>query len=330
MKQEAFEEQYAESWSAFEEWIVILSDHGRRRRADADVLKTITRDFPARYRQICHHLSLARARHYSFNLQQRLNQLALDGHQHLYRSRIPFLTTALRFLVHDFPAAIRRKSMFMLASSMLFYLPAIAMAIAVQSQPDIIYSLMGPVEVSLMEEMYDPANRSLGRERDSDTDLTMFGFYIYNNISIGFQTFAGGLLFGLGSIFYLVFNGLILGSVASHLTAVGYTETFWSFVAGHSSFELTAIVIFGGIGLSIGYAALVPGRKRRWHAIRDQAVEGMPLVYGGAFMLVFAAFVEAYWSSTTWPPVQLKYGVGITLWILHGLYFGLLGRNESR
>jgi uncharacterized membrane protein SpoIIM required for sporulation len=328
MKQEAFEAQYGETWSTFEEWIALLTDRRSRRRADPDVLADIARDFPARYRQICHHLSLARARRYSFSLQQRLNQLALDGHQHLYRGRIPFLTTALRFVVHDFPAAFRQRWAFMLASAILFYAPAIGMAVAIQLEPDIIYSVMGPGEVSMMEEMYDPENRSLGRERDSDSDLTMFGFYIYNNISIGFQTFAGGLLFGLGSVFYLAFNGLVLGAVASHLTAAGFTETFWSFVAGHSSFELTAIMIFGGIGLAIGYAALAPGRKRRWHAIRDMAIDGMPLVYGGTMMLVFAAFVEAYWSSTTWPPVTVKYTIGIVLWLLHFAYFGLLGRNE--
>lgn len=328
MKQEAFEKQYGSAWLSFEEWIDILSNR-RRRRENPKILAEITRDFPAAYRQICHHLSLARARRYSFGLQQRLNQLALDGHQHLYRGRIPFLTTTLKFLVQDFPAAFRKRWLFMLASALLFYGPAVGIAIAVQMQPDIIYSLVGPNEVSSMEEMYDPASRALGRERDSDSDMTMFGYYIYNNISIGFQTFAGGLLFGLGSVFYLVFNGLIIGAVASHLTAAGFIETFWGFVAGHSSFELTAIVIFGGVGLSLGYAALAPGRKLRWHAVRDQAIDGMPLVYGGTMMLVIAAFVEAYWSSTTWPHVYVKYGIGITFWLLHGLYFGLLGRNES-
>jgi hypothetical protein len=55
----------------------------------------------------------------------------------------------------------------------------------------------------------------------------------------------------------------------------------------------------------------------------------MPLVYGGALMLVAAAFVEAFWSSTTWPPLILKYSVGAALWICIGLYFAMMGRNES-
>lgn len=329
MKQDAFEAHHAATWDRFEQCINLLARKGGAKGPEAALRDEIGQQFPAMYRQVCHHLSLARTRHYSTELQQRLNQLALEGHQHLYRSRTTLFSSIGRFLAIDFAAAFRKRWRFMLTSSLMFYVPAIGMALAMQFQPELIYSLLAPDDVSRMEEMYDPANRILGRERQSDTDAYMFGFYIYNNISIGFQTFAGGLLFGIGSLFYLIFNGLILGAVATHLTAMGFTGTFWPFVAGHSAFELTAIVIFGGVGLMLGYGAIAPGRKNRWHAIRDQAISGMPLVYGGGLMLVAAAFVEAFWSSTTWPPLMLKYVVGGALWILVGLYFGLMGRNES-
>lgn len=328
MKQDAFEAKHSPTWDTFEEWIRVLSDGRNRLVAEIEERATIGRNFPAMYRQVCHHLALARTRHYSIALQQRLNQLALEGHQHLYQSRTPFFGTIGRFFAIDFPTAFRRRWRYMLASTLLFYLPALGMAVAMQAQPDLVFSLLEPLEVSQMEEMYDPENTKLGRDRESDTDIYMFGFYIYNNISIGFQTFAGGLLFGLGSVFYLLFNGLFLGAVATHLTSMGFTETFWPFVAGHSSFELTAIVIFGGVGLMLGYGGIAPGRKSRWHAIRDQAIDGMPLIYGGTLMLVAAAFVEAFWSSTTWLPVIAKYSVGGVLWLLLALYFALMGRNE--
>ena len=37
----------------------------------------------------------------------------------------------------------------------------------------------------------------------------MFGFYIKNNMGVGFQTFAGGLFAGLGSLVFLTFNSLV-------------------------------------------------------------------------------------------------------------------------
>ena len=45
-----------------------------------------------------------------------------------------------------------------------------------------------------VEEMYNPANRTLGSARESDTNWQMFGFYISNNIGVSFRTFASGLL----------------------------------------------------------------------------------------------------------------------------------------
>ena len=74
------------------------------------------------------------------------------------------------------------------------------------------------------------------------------------------------MLFGVGTIFYLLFNGVFLGAVAGHLTGLGYIETFWGFVSGHSSFELTAIMLSGAAGLRIGMALIAPGNRTRRRA----------------------------------------------------------------
>ena len=329
MKQEAFEARYAPVWEQYEAWVGVLAA-GRRGRKDLDDIQRIGREFPALYRQVCHHLALARARRYSSGLQQRLNELALDGHQHLYQARTPFSTAIGRFLVNDFPACFRRHWRPAVVAHVLFYGAAFLMAIAIASSPELIFALVEPSQVTQMEAMYDPANRRLGRERQADTDLMMFGFYIYNNISIDFRTFAGGLLFGTGSVFFLAFNGLYFGAIATHISVAGYVETFWGFVAGHSAFELTALTIFGAAGLSLGYRAISPGQKGRWQAIRDAARDALPLIYGGTVLSVFAAFIEAFWSSTTWPPVWLKYLVGLSLWLLVYAYLLLMGRNAAR
>lgn len=328
MKQEAFEARHKETWSRFEQWIATFSA-ARRATRNTEEEELIGRQFPRTYRLICHHLAVARARHYGTGLQQYLNQLALDGHQHLYRSRTAVWESIVGFALSGFPQAVRQQWKFMLAATGVFYLPALLMALAVYVHPEVIYSLLEPRDVANMESMYDPENRSLGRERQSDDDLQMFGYYIYNNIGIGFRTFAAGLLFGIGSLFFLAFNGLFFGAIAMHLTVAGYSSTFWSFVAGHSALELTAITIFGAAGLMIGAGAVAPQQLRRWDAIRNQAHAALPLVYGGASMLLAAAFVEAFWSSTIWPSFTVKASVGISLWVVLGLYFMLAGRDGS-
>ena len=130
----------------------------------------------------------------------------------------------------------------------------------------------------------------------------MFGHYIWNNVSIGFRTFASGLLAGVGAIVVLIVNGVMIGGVAGHLQAVGHGDPFWRFVAGHSAPELTAIVIAGGAGLRLGLNLIAPGQRRRIDALVEGGRRGALLCLGVLAMLVFAAFVEAFWSSIAWMP----------------------------
>ena len=178
--------------------------------------------------------------------------------------------------------------------------------------------------------MYDPQGQRIGQamERAADDDWMMFGYYIMHNIGIAFQTYATGLLFGLGSLFFLFFNGLMIGAVAGHLTSIGYGQTFWSFVIGHGAFELTAIALAGAAGLKLGWALLAPGQLSRAQALRLAAKTSVQLIYGVILFLLIAAFIEAYWSSMRWPQPVLKYTVGAALWALVIAYLVFAGRNQ--
>jgi uncharacterized membrane protein SpoIIM required for sporulation len=177
--------------------------------------------------------------------------------------------------------------------------------------------------------MYNPANRTLGSARESDTNWQMFGFYISNNIGVSFRTFASGLAYGVGSIFFLFYNGLIFGAVAGHLTNVGFTETFFTFVIAHGSFELTAIVISGAAGIKMGYNLLNPGNRTRLDALKQAGAIAIRLVYGVIVMLVIAAFIEAFWSSNNVLLPWQKYLVGGALWLVVIAYLSLSGRHAN-
>jgi uncharacterized membrane protein SpoIIM required for sporulation len=189
--------------------------------------------------------------------------------------------------------------------------------------------------------MYDASNARLG-QRNSDDNIMMFAFYIWHNVKIGIQTFATGLVFGLGSIFYLVFNGTIIGAIAGYLTSAGHGEPFWSFVltsaghgepfwsfvSGHSAMELTAIVLSGAAGLKLGSALIAPGNQTRKSALVEAAKPAIRIMYGAALMFLVAAFIEGFWSPLKIFSPQVKYTVGIVLWALVLAYFFLGGRRR--
>nr|WP_315414938.1 stage II sporulation protein M [uncultured Pseudomonas sp.] len=322
MKQSLFESRHQPQWQAFAEQLKQL-EQGQAKSSDVA-------NFPHQYRRLCQHLALAQERGYSSYLVDPLQQLALRGHQQLYRHRSQLAANILSFVFADFPRLVREQWRFVLSASLLFFGSLAGIAVLVFMFPDLIYSIVSPQQVAEMQSMYDPDASRLGRaaERASSEDWMMFGYYVMHNIGIAFQTFAAGLLFGLGSVFFLIFNGLVIGAVSGHLTEIGYGQTFWSFVIGHGAFELTAIALAGAAGLQLGWALIAPGYLTRGESLRLAAHKSVQMMCGVMVFLVIAAFIEAYWSSTTGIAPWVKYLVGAALWLLVIAYLSLAGRSH--
>jgi uncharacterized membrane protein SpoIIM required for sporulation len=328
MKQETFVQRHQAEWTALEQWFDARGDSARKARAHRRDWHGLS-DFevPGRYRRLCQQLALARRRGYSAVVTDRLQQLMQRGHGVLYRTPAPRWRRVVEFLLAGFPRLVRAEKGVMLAAMALFVLPLVAMYIAIQVQPDLSSALYDPVQLAAMEDMYDPNDPQRALGRDDGTDVAMFGFYIWNNVSVGFRVFASGLLAGLGPILSLATEGIRAGAVASHLQAVGHGDPFWRFVCGHASFELTAIVIAGGAGLRLGLNLIAPGQRRRIDALVDAGRRGALLCGGVLVMLLIAAFIEAFWSSIGWMPAWVKYSVAAALWT--AVFAWLLGGGRN-
>lgn len=336
MKQLEFEALYSAFWAELEETIEPSQDTNARTvnvksgHTDADTANVNANlaNFPQDYRRLCQHLAVAKSRRYSASLVTRLNRLVHQGYEKLYTESSRHHGGILEFLAYGFPAALRANKRYLWVAAAVFVLPFVLMMVAVMLNDQLIYSLMAPDNVRSMESMYDPGLRKLGRERQSDSDIMMFGFYIYNNIGIAFKCFATGLFVGVGSLFVLAFNGLFIGAVSGHLTALQFTETFYPFVVGHGSFELTAIVFSGAAGLRLGFSLLAPGPHTRLKALQLAAKDAIKIMYGVFVMLFIAAFIEAFWSSSSLMPNAVKYSVGAGLWMLVYYYCFFFARQR--
>ena len=330
LKQEAFIARHAAEWDEFEAWLVSRADSPREARSTQNSWRGLPdEDFPARYRRLCQQLALARSRGYSPLVVERLQELTQRGHAAFYRAPPPLWRRALLFFLADFPRLVRAQRGCLLAAVLLFVVPLVGSFVAVQKAPELVYSVMTPAQVAEMEEMYDPDDPRHALGRSSGSDVEMFGVYIMNNVSIALRTFSAGLLFAVGTVVVLLTNGLVIGGTAGHLQAIGHGEPFWRFVAGHSAPELTAIVLSGAAGLQLGLALVAPGRRRRVDALIEAGRIGARMCLGIFAMLVFAAFVEAFWSSIGWMPSIVKYTVGGVLWSITLLWLALGGRGRA-
>jgi uncharacterized membrane protein SpoIIM required for sporulation len=328
MTQEDFKRHYQNEWDRLESTLSAL-DGGRKVRLVSAADVTDLAEFDRQYRRVCKHLALARQRRYGGDLVNYLNDLALRAHHHFYQRRRPVAEAVARFVMGGFSRRVRAHAGAVLVSVALFVVPALSIMVALRANPELVYSVMEPEQIRQIEEMYEPGADYRSSERAADSDLMMFGFYTMNNVSIGFRTFAGGIFFGIGSILLVIFNGLFLGATAGHLASIGYGETFFPFVVGHSAPELTALVLSCAAGLNLGWSLIAPGRRTRAAALKHAALQSVTLIYGVAGLLLMAAFIEAFWSARTSVPDGVKYAVGSALWAATLAYLLFAGKRRE-
>lgn len=322
MHQSRFEAEASPRWQRLERLLDELP--GRRLSARQ---KAELEEMPALYRQVCSDYGLALKRRYTTGLAGRLHTLVLRGHHLIYQQRGQGLRDLIRFIGITFPCRVRRAWRFVALSLAFFLLPALVLGYGAYRDDTFVYSLMPASEVRNMEKMY--SNQKLIEQgRGTQGDAAMFGYYIEHNIGIGFQCFAGGLFFGLGSVFFLSYNGMILGGVAGHLSHPPYAASFWPYVAGHCPWELSAVVLCGAAGLMLGLRLVQPGPLRRVDALRQIAPQAVQLVLGGALMLVLAAAIEAFWSALPLS-AAVKYGFSALNWCAVLGYLCLSGRGHA-
>ena len=205
----------------------------------------------------------------------------------------------------------------------LFFVPLIACAAATIFFPEFAYKVLSREQLQGMADMYSEAHTG----RDAATDSGMAGFYVYNNVGIAFRCFATGILLGFGSLFFLLYNGVVIGTVLGHVIAAGHGKNILTFVCTHGTFELTAIAIAGGAGLQMGYALIDTGGRTRLGSLRAAGRDLAVIILGAAIMLFIAAALEAFWSPSGAPP-PAKWAAAGVFTVLLTLYFALAGRER--
>lgn len=315
MSREVFEQRYAREWGRLAAALAAA-----RARGSAD----LGTELPELHRRVGHHLALARERGYGTDLEDRLNRLALEAHERLYARRRGGVARLASLFFHEFPRRVRAEAALVLLASALLIVPAIGMFVATLVDRGVAETVLPAATADAIAENYAPERQ---KPREAEIDVVMFAFYVRNNVGIALRTYGSGILFGVGAVFVLVYNGLFLGAFAGEIGHLGYGATFTPFVIGHGAFELTAIALAGAAGLRLGGSLLVPGARTRAGALRVAARESLGLVSGAAVYLVVAAFLEAFWSSSQALSPATKVAAGLVFWALVLAHLLLGGRR---
>ncbi len=318
MKTDGAKEQ---RWRELEE-ILDAAEHGR---PDARLSEV-----PRRFREVCADLALAQARIYALPVIDRLNALVIRCRNFVYRGRGGFdWERVARFLAVGIPLAVRREWRLFWVCSVLFWVPFFVLFASVSNDHVWAQAVLGADGMADMDRMYGDSERQVENLRSEyGSNFMMFCHYIQHNIGIDFRIFAGGMAACVGTIFFLLFNGIAIGSSAGYVQAAGDPQAFWSFVSSHAPWELTGMVLAGMAGMRLGLGVLKPGRLLRSESVRRAAMRALPLLGGAGVMTFFAACIEGFWSARALPP-EWKYAAGAFGWLALGVWLSFAGRRRG-
>jgi uncharacterized membrane protein SpoIIM required for sporulation len=149
-----------------------------------------------------------------------------------------------------------------------------------------------------------------------------------NNLSVAFVTFASGIVGGLGPLYMMITNGLLIGVIGGACWMAGMSDKLWAFVSLHGVLELPAIWIAAGAGLLIGKGLLFPGWLPRKQSLAIAGGEAVKLLAGVIPMLFVAGILEGFVSPTD-VPAMVRYPMAGLLFALLLTYLFGTGRPQA-
>lgn len=267
------------------------------RRSIAALTHDEVRELALLYRQTAADLSTAREDPASAPLARYLNDLLGRSHNLVYSGAARARPAGIvRFYVHDFPRVFRETLPYTLAAFALFVAGMAGGLLLSMADP-------GFERFILSGRMMDTIER---REMWTHAIVAIKPFassqIMTNNIAVSLAACATGMFFGLGPVYMMLFNGLLIGVISSACHRTGMSLQLWSFVAPHGSLELPAIFIAGGAGFVLGSGILFPGTLPRRDSIAAAGATAIRLLLGVLPMLVIAGIIEGFVSPTAAPP----------------------------
>jgi uncharacterized membrane protein SpoIIM required for sporulation len=286
-------------------------------QSDHSGLKQLTRaelqELALLYRQMAADLSVLREDPSARTYAAYVNQLLARAHHIIYSGRQTNLLTLFRFLRDEYPGIFQRNLRYVLASLLTSAACGLLGVVLTSARPEFMRHFVGPQMIATMER-HQMWTQSIVSIAPKETSRIMT-----NNLTVSFETFAGGISFGLITLYSLFVNGMLLGVIGAACHHYGMSIALWSFVAAHGSLELPSIIIAGAAGLRLGHAMLFPGRYRWKDSLAKGGIEATRLVSGIIPLLVVAGCLEGFFSPAH-VPVWLKFTVGGALFLLLNLW----------
>lgn len=278
MKETDFVRQNKEKWAKFES----LS---KQKSNDPDEISEL-------FTEITEDLSYARTFYPRRSVRVYLNHLAQGVFMSLYKQKKQPITGIVKFWTEDVPLAVYRARKSLLMALIFFSAAIILGAVSQHYDESFANIILGDYYVEATEERIENGD-PLGIYGESSEVSMAFGITI-NNISVAFYAFVLGIFFSFGTYIILLSNGIMLGAFQWWFYGKGLLLTSFLGIWIHGAFEISAIVIAGGAGITLGNGLLFPKSYSRLQSLIFSAKQGFIILMSLVPVFILAGLLESF------------------------------------
>lgn len=287
MREAAFVKQNKSKWLTFES--VLLN----KTTLDANELSSL-------YVEITDHLSYAKTFYPNSNTEGYLNSLASKAHQKIYKTKKESKTRIISFYKTEFPSMFYHHHRELLIAFLVFSLFVIAGAFSAANEGDFVRSFLGDGYVNMTYENIKKGDPMAVYKEQGE--FNMFLGITINNIKVALMAFGYGILFGVGSLYVMLQNGIMLGSFQYMFYENGLlwesARTIWI----HGAIEISVIIIAACSGLVLGNGMLFTGTYTRLESFKRSVKNGLKILMSTIPFFVIAGFLEGFVTRHTEMP----------------------------
>lgn len=287
MREAAFVKRNKDKWAVFENALSNKTDIA------PDVLSDL-------YIEITDHLSYAKTFYAGSNTEFYLNALASQAHRQIYKTKRESKNRIISFWKTEFPTMFYHHRRELLIAFLVFAFFTAVGAFSSAHEGDFVRSILGDAYVNMtLENIENDDPMAVYKEMG---EVNMFLGITINNITVAVYAFAFGILLGIGTLYIMLRNGIMLGSFQYFFFDKGLgwesMRTIWI----HGTIEISVIIIAGCAGLVLANGMLFPGTYTRLESFRRGVVNGLKIMLSTVPFFIIAGFLEGFVTRQTEMP----------------------------
>lgn len=283
------------------------------------------------YMEVTDHLSYAQTFYPNSNTLKYLNGLSVLAHQKIYKTKRESRKRFITFFTKEFPLFFAQYHKQLLIAFITFILFSVVGAYSAATDGNFVRLILGDRYVNMTLENIENGDPMAVYKDMKET--TMFIGITINNIKVALYAFLFGIFLGLGTLFIMMRNAVMLGSFQYFFfeNGIGWesVRTIWI----HGTIEISVIIIAGCAGLVLGNSLLFPGTYSRLQSFIRGVKDGLKIMLSTIPFFIIAGFLESYVTRHTEMPDWLAIliiGSSLTLILWYYVFYPMkLNKNSA-